>query len=50
MEMRKECEEGERAYKASQYIKNNHYRFLDIYTDASKYENKKVAIYNINSD
>ena len=44
IEMRKEWEEGEKEYKTSQYIKNNHYRFLDIYTDGSKYENDKVGI------
>ena len=42
--MRKEWEGGEEAYKASQFIKNNRYRFLDIYTDNSKDENDKVEI------
>ena len=40
IEVRKEWEGGE----ANQFIENNHYRFLDIYTDNSKDENDKVEI------
>ena len=43
IEMRREWEEGEIAYKASNYIRNNHYSYLDIYTDGSKDENDKVG-------
>ena len=38
-----EWEEGEIAYKASNYIRNNHYSYLDIYTDGFKDENDEVG-------
>ena len=52
IEIRKEWEEGEKAYKASQYMKNNHYRFLDIYAAGFKDVNDTVGIviYPINAD
>ena len=43
IEMRREWEEGEIAYKASNYIRDKHYGYLDIYTDGSKDENDKVG-------